>query len=185
MRASVFALLPLFFFLLADAGASRKDPAEYWTMVMKDEAMPQAIQGVLHDDPMIQSETKPQSHNDLQSNHEEKFIEDFEPRQSATSYNNGDLGTHKEKFTNDFELKPSATSYKNSDFSGQNNKFTKYFEPRHSATSYSNDNLSAQENIYTKDFEPRPSATSYINGDLGHQENKFTKDLPSLLAMMM
>ncbi|KAI4298357.1 hypothetical protein L6164_031929 [Bauhinia variegata] len=38
---------------------SRKDAGKYWRMVMKDEAMPEAIQGLLKLDSEIQSENKP------------------------------------------------------------------------------------------------------------------------------
>jgi hypothetical protein len=77
---------------LAISIESRKDPGEYWTSVMKDQPMPEAIQGLVHRDSAPSQPTKnancDHDHPSMGTrNKNQPFAEDFEPRPNVSAYN--------------------------------------------------------------------------------------------------
>ncbi|XWS40331.1 hypothetical protein CRYUN_Cryun18bG0131700 [Craigia yunnanensis] len=71
----------IFFFLLLSANLNhaRKEPGDYWKSVMKDQPMPEAIKGLLHEDPVsaLDSEKKMKH-----------FVKDFDSKKSLIIYHN-------------------------------------------------------------------------------------------------
>ena len=170
---------------------ARKDPGEYWKEIMKDQKMPEGLQGLLPFE--SENNAKTQEHLVKDSKHEceeteEKkvFTEDldtkmgkphfksdfkndkFEPRPSATKYDDS-----KVRLNVDLDPRPSVTNYGDSKFRSNAIK-NEDFEPRPSATKYGDFELKLSINkmddieprpSVTKydDFEPRPSATKYDN----------------------
>jgi hypothetical protein len=118
---------------------SRKDPGEYWTSVMKDQPMPEAIQGLVHLDSAPSQPTKNANcdHSSMGTrNKNQPFAEDFEPRPNISAYNDDDVGREKEK------------------------KFVKDFEPRPNLSAYDDDDVGQEtEKKFVKDFDPRPDAS--------------------------
>ncbi|KAL5073675.1 hypothetical protein RYX36_012659 [Vicia faba] len=82
---TVLALLPLFLLLTVAMVESRKDLGEYWKLVMKDQAMPEEIQG------LVNTNTK-NNFNTKQSLGDKRALENFEPRPNASAYGNNDIG---------------------------------------------------------------------------------------------
>ncbi|XVF68136.1 hypothetical protein PTKIN_Ptkin10aG0179300 [Pterospermum kingtungense] len=75
-------LLAFFIFcyllLFANLNHARKEPAgDYWRSVMKDEPMPEAIKGLLHEDPVSALDS------DKKMNH---FVKDFDSKNSFIIY---------------------------------------------------------------------------------------------------
>ncbi|CAJ2679227.1 unnamed protein product [Trifolium pratense] len=64
MRSALAVLTLLFLFLFGDTIESRKDLNEYWKTVMKDEEMPEGIQGLLQ----LKSEIEPLKKSKAQNN---------------------------------------------------------------------------------------------------------------------
>ena len=94
---SHFALL-LFIFLMAVAVESRKDPTrEYWRMAMKKkkEAMPEEIQGLLQ-----------LTSNQIQSEKQDQFVEDFEPEPNVSTHNNHHMNAEDKDKTSNTACKP-------------------------------------------------------------------------------
>ena len=58
---------------------ARKEPGDYWKSVMKDQPMPEAIKGLLHEDPVsaLDSEKKIKH-----------FVKDFDNKKSLIIYHN-------------------------------------------------------------------------------------------------
>lgn len=103
---------------------------------MKDQPMPEAIQGLVHRDSTPSQPTKNAScdHPSVGTrNKNQPFAEDFEPRPSVTSYHDDDVDQEEKKFVKDFEPRPSASAYNDDDV---DQKFVKDFEPRPDATVY-------------------------------------------------
>ncbi|CAJ1933485.1 unnamed protein product [Sphenostylis stenocarpa] len=164
MRLSL-ALFPLLFALLLTVTIeARKDTGEYWKMIMKDQQMPEGLQGLLsfqlENNPMTQEQLAKDSNHDCedpiatnaQVTLEKKvFTKDLDTK--VTKIND------KSHVNTDFESKPSVSKY--GDFEPRPS-VTKYddFEPRPSITKY--DDFEPRPSI-TKygDFEPRPSVTKY------------------------
>ncbi|KAE8008509.1 hypothetical protein FH972_005014 [Carpinus fangiana] len=135
-RTAWLTLLSLL--LLAISIESRKDPGEYWTSVMKDQPMPEAIQGLVHRDSAPSQPTKnancDHDHPSMGTrNKNQPFAGDFEPRPNVSSYNDDDVGQEEKKFVKDFEPRPSASAYNDDDV---DQKFVKDIEPRPDATVY-------------------------------------------------
>ena len=161
---------------LAATTESRKDTGEYWKMIMKDQEMPEGLQGLVS----FQSENNPKTQEQLgkgSKNHcEESLVtntqvnSDFEPIPSVTKYDDLEFKSSIIK-NDDFESRPSVTKHddfelkssvtKNNDFEPRPS-VTKYdnFEPRPSVTKYDDFELrsSVTEN---DDFEPRPNISKY------------------------
>ncbi|KAK7312352.1 hypothetical protein VNO77_36143 [Canavalia gladiata] len=136
-----FALLALLFVFLfaATTSESRRDPEKYWKMVMKDQKMPEGIHGLLQ----LTSENNPKTEEQLVEgskykceDEEPQVNNEFEPRPSASKYDDFEPRPSITKYNDDFEPRPRATKYDD-------------FEPRPSITKYNDD------------FEPRPSASKY------------------------
>ncbi|XP_061355182.1 organ-specific protein P4-like [Gastrolobium bilobum] len=156
------ALLPLFFvFLFAATVESRKDAGEYWKMVMKDQELPEGIQGLLQLTSEIQTENNPKTQEQLKHKCEEPLVtntqvtiekkvfkEDFEPRPSVTKYNGDEPLV---KVNNEFELRPSLTKYDTKE-----PLVNIEFEPRPSLTKYD-----GEESLANSEFEPRPNLSKY------------------------
>ncbi|XVE94059.1 hypothetical protein REPUB_Repub01dG0247700 [Reevesia pubescens] len=67
-----------FLLLFANLNHARKEPGEYWKSVMKDQPMPEAIKGLLHQDPAsaLDSDLKKMKH----------FVNDFDSRHNLIIY---------------------------------------------------------------------------------------------------
>lgn len=129
---SRFALFALFSLLLiAGISDARHDPAgEYWQSIMKDEAMPEAIQGLIDD---IRESVLPRTSTSTgHAHHNHKLVEEnakekhFEPRPNLSAYDD-------EKLT-DFEPMPTTASAYHDDASDKS--FVNDFEPRPDASNY-------------------------------------------------
>ncbi|TKY67549.1 Organ-specific protein S2 [Spatholobus suberectus] len=146
------ALLPLLFaFLFVATIESRKDPGEYWKMIMKDQEMPEGIQGLLS----FQSENNPKT--------QEQLVEGSEHNCEEPVVTNTQVTIEQKVFAKDFDTKvghKNDESQVNSDFKPRPS-VTKYddFEPRPSVTKY--DDFEPRPSVTNYDFEPRPSATKY------------------------
>ncbi|KAI9128246.1 hypothetical protein K1719_001239 [Acacia pycnantha] len=162
-------------------------------MVMKDEAMPKEIQGLIHHNhPVTQSETKyveglshkcDKEDDDHQHqplvNTQKLFIEeeiqtlpsvvardiDYSPRPGTSSYLNGHLEATEKRFMKDFETRPNISACS---IDKEKKKFTEDFEPRPNISAYDND----KEKKFAKDFEPRPNISAYDNDE----EKKIVED---------
>ncbi|XP_008236873.1 PREDICTED: organ-specific protein S2-like [Prunus mume] len=93
---SLCAILALFSLLLfAKTIDSRRDVGKYWKNVMKEQPMPQAIEGLLVDI----SDSTPKEKADCHEKVKKPFVEveveveveEFEPRPSTTSYNDHEI----------------------------------------------------------------------------------------------
>ncbi|OMP12293.1 Organ specific protein [Corchorus olitorius] len=132
--------------MLADTiAAARKDAGGYWrAAIMKDESIPEAIEGALvriDAAAASSSDDKTNCHdspNNIEIKEEKIIVEDFElPR--PNNYNSVEGGVTKER------------------------SFAKDFEPRPNLSAYGDDE---EEKSFAKDFEPRPNLSAY--GDDGY-----------------
>ncbi|XP_039173682.1 organ-specific protein S2-like [Eucalyptus grandis] len=146
---------------------ARTDPGEYWVSIMKEEPMPEAIEGLLHvinppsDRPHLTSlpeKKEADCHGDDKLEDHKRLIGDFEPRPDVTAYGN-DAKLQQKKFTEDIEPRPDVTAYGN-DAKLQQKKFAEDFEPRPDVTAYGDD-AKLQQKKFAEDFEPRPDVTAY------------------------
>ncbi|XP_009759773.1 organ-specific protein P4-like [Nicotiana tabacum] len=129
------AVIQLFSFALYTSSTNaRKDPGEYWRVVMKDELMPEAIKHLMlrHSVPLSKEKTDCYTSSSIGG-------ETFEPRPNMSGYHD------------DAKLKEAEKLL-----------FTKDFEPRPTITGYHDDDAGLkQEKPFTKDFKPRPNASVY------------------------
>ncbi|GMJ12639.1 hypothetical protein HRI_004933100 [Hibiscus trionum] len=81
MKTFFSCLIFCFLLLFANLIHARKEPGEeYWRSVMNDQAMPEAIKGLLHEDP---------TGSGLDSGKKMKqFVRDFDSRHSLIIYHN-------------------------------------------------------------------------------------------------
>ncbi|KAB1207262.1 Organ-specific protein S2 [Morella rubra] len=123
---TLFSLL-----LLANCAEARKDPGEYWSSIMKEQPMPEAIQGLLHQDSSpsqlnkdanchtaMEARNKDHQHVEdlINTKIEKPFVKDFEPRPNVSAYNDDDAGHEtEEKFVKDFEPRPNVSAYNDND----------------------------------------------------------------------
>ncbi|XP_055823932.1 organ-specific protein S2-like [Solanum dulcamara] len=131
---SPFALILLISLALyASSTDGRKDAGEYWRIVMKNEAMPMAIQRLMPP------------------------YDALEPRPTVTTYYHDDSSFKQE---NSFDPRPTITAYYHDDVGLKQEKssFTKDFEPRQIVTSYHDNEANLKEE---KSFEPRPNVSMY------------------------
>ncbi|KAG2397890.1 uncharacterized protein HKW66_Vig0138740 [Vigna angularis] len=133
---------------------ARKDPGQYWKEIMKDQQMPEGLQGLLP----FQFENHPKTQEQSVKDSKHECEEPLEPRPSVTKYNDLEPRPSVTKY-DDFGLKLSAS--KNDDIESRPGA-TKYgdFEPRPSATKYDDFEVKLSANK-KDDFEPRPSVTKY------------------------
>ncbi|KAL2537435.1 Organ-specific protein P4 [Forsythia ovata] len=136
---SLFAGVGLFsLILLAKTIYARKDPGEYWHGIMKDQSMPEAIQGILDVSTVKKSNchtlTEARPKYDLMGKQEKGFAQDFEP---IPNIHHDDVKLKEEK------------------------SFEKDFEPRPNLSTYNDDIGVKGEKPFAEDFEPRPNLSSY------------------------
>ncbi|XP_020552130.1 organ-specific protein P4-like [Sesamum indicum] len=167
MRSTVFILAGLFA-LFANTINARKDPGAYWEAVMKDEPMPQVIQGLVDDASKVTSPLSPQKNH---CNTTPTNSRTFQPTPNLSSYNDDDKLKAQRSFRNDFEPRPSASAYTDASEVKQEKSFVKDFEPRPNLTAYT-DKSDAEKD---KDFEPRPNSSAYNDNKDMKEENSFTK----------
>ncbi|KAL0365503.1 UNVERIFIED_CONTAM: hypothetical protein Sangu_0647900 [Sesamum angustifolium] len=164
---------------------ARKDPAgEYWEAVVKDEAMPQAIQGLVDDASKVTSPTSAQKNHcsttpttsrSFQSspNDDDKlkakryFANDFEPRPNASAYADDDDKEEEKSFVKNFESRPYLSAYSDNSDTKKEKSFVKDFEPRPSASAYNDNKEMKEEKSFTKEFEPRPNLSAYEDDAVG------------------
>ncbi|OMO75726.1 Organ specific protein [Corchorus olitorius] len=159
----------LLLLLLADTiVAARKDGGEYWrAAIMKDESIPEAIEGALVRMDAVaasSSDDKTNCHdspNNIEIKEQKIIVEDFElPR--PNNYNSVERGVTKERsFAKDFEPKPNLSAY--GDEGEEKKSFAIDFEPRPNLSAYGDDgDLKEEEkSSFAKDFEPRPNLSAY------------------------
>ncbi|XP_039062981.1 organ-specific protein S2-like, partial [Hibiscus syriacus] len=68
-----------FLLLFVNVSYGRKEPGDYWRSVMKDEPMPEAIKGLLHEDPKGSAMDPGKKM--------EQFVRDFDSRHSLIYHN--------------------------------------------------------------------------------------------------
>ncbi|XP_059643839.1 organ-specific protein P4-like [Cornus florida] len=205
---SCFAFFILFSLVLfATTIDARKDPGEYWQGIMKDQPMPEAIQGLVYKGSLVLplSNKKTDCHTssevrnvnahdhivkDSEHAKEQPFVKDFNPQPSATVYRDD---TKLSAFVKDFDPQPSTTVYRDDT---KLSAFVKDFEPQTSVKVYRDDTkLSAfvkdfepqpsvtiyrddtKLSTFVRDFDPQPSATVYRNDDKLTEEKSFVKTL--------
>ncbi|KAA8545959.1 hypothetical protein F0562_020590 [Nyssa sinensis] len=186
---SPFVFFVLFSFVLLGSNTeARKDPGEYWQGVMKDQLMPEAIQGLIHEGSVLPlSNKKTNCHtektnndqlaDDHNGNAEKKpFVKDFEPRPNVSVYHDGTKLTEDESFVKGFDSTPSATIDQGDGGLKGEKSFVKDFEPRPNVSVYHDGTKLTEEKSFVKDFDSTPSATIY-HGDGGLKgEKSFVKD---------
>ncbi|XP_007201546.2 organ-specific protein S2 [Prunus persica] len=131
---SLCAILALFSLILfAKTIESRRDVGKYWKNVMKEQPMPQAIEGLLIDI----SDSTPKEKADCHEKVKKPFVEveveveEFEPRPNVSSYNDDETKAElsskdnagpkakqsfaakedKQPFEEDFEPRPNVSVY--------------------------------------------------------------------------
>ncbi|KAL6270130.1 hypothetical protein ACE6H2_027041 [Prunus campanulata] len=131
---SLCAILALFSLLLfAKTIESRRDVGKYWKNVMKEQPMPQAIEGLLVDI----SDSTPKQKGDCHEKVKKPFVEveveveEFEPRPSATSY-------HDDETKAEVSSKNNAGPKAKQSFAAKEDKqpFEEDFEPRPNLSVY-------------------------------------------------
>ncbi|KAK8518639.1 hypothetical protein V6N13_018080 [Hibiscus sabdariffa] len=75
-------LIFCFLLLFVNLSHARKEPGDYWRSVMKDQPMPEAIKGLLHEDP-TGSGSDPGKKMIMK-----QFVRDFDSRHSQIIYHN-------------------------------------------------------------------------------------------------
>ena len=129
---------------------------------MKDQSMPEAIQGLVHDDPISSLST----------------IKDSEPNPRLGIYDNGVKSTTTPFFYKDFETRPSGSIH--NDDEGKKH-FAEHFELRPDVFVNQDDALK-REKLFTEDFEPRPNILIYDNGVDKKPFEKDSEPKPSATA---
>ncbi|XP_021829931.1 organ-specific protein S2-like [Prunus avium] len=127
---SLCAILALFSLILfAGTIESRRDVGKYWKNVMKEQPMPQAIEGLIVDI----SDSTPKQKADCHEKVKKPFVEveEFEPRPNVSSYNDDETKAElssknnagpkakqsfaakedKQPFEEDFEPRPNVSVY--------------------------------------------------------------------------
>ncbi|XP_061958137.1 organ-specific protein P4-like [Populus nigra] len=160
---SSFTLFVLFSLLLfANSINARKDIGGYWRAVMKDQSMPEAIQGLVHADPITALST----------------IKDSEPNPRFWIYDNGVESTRTHFFDKDFETRSGGSIH--NDDEGKKH-FAEHFEPRPDVFVNQDDALKA-EKPFTEEFEPGPNISVYDNGVDKKPFEKDSEPKPSATA---
>ncbi|KAJ4967130.1 hypothetical protein NE237_018979 [Protea cynaroides] len=109
--------------LITSSVDARKDPAEYWKDVMKDQPMPEVIQGLLLANPESLPKEKTDCHTPMETQKLEKFNWDVNLQSSSIIYHGHDENKEDKTPMKDFELN-------SSDPTGEKKSFEKVFEPR-------------------------------------------------------
>ncbi|KAL5732016.1 hypothetical protein ACHQM5_004683 [Ranunculus cassubicifolius] len=154
---SILGFFTLFtLFLFASTIDARKAPDAYWSEVMKDQPMPDAIGRLIGGTPKGQTKTDYHDAKDKKG-----FTDDFELGPNLFAYHD------KKGFTDDFKPGPNLFAYH--DKKG----FSDGFQPGPNLCAYHNDVEPSEEKSFAKDFEP-----SVYHGEALYKENKesFAKD---------
>ncbi|KAJ1397713.1 Organ specific protein [Sesbania bispinosa] len=163
MRSLAHALLPFFCLVLFVANVeSRKDPAgEYWKMVMKDQDMPEGIQGLVNFN--SEKKTLPAVEGSKHNCDEEPLVK------------NTQVTIEKKVFVEDFEPRPNVSAYEDDDIDAkEKKKVVKDFEPRPNVSAYGDDdkNDAKEKKKYVKDFEPRPNVSAYGDDEIDSKDKE-------------
>ncbi|KAE8706626.1 Cytochrome c oxidase bioproteinsis protein Cmc1-like isoform 1 [Hibiscus syriacus] len=78
-----------FLLLFVHLSHARKEPGEYWRSVMKDEPMPEAIKGLIHEDPKGSAMDSGKKMKQL--------VRDFDSRHSLIIYHNSPESKQQDK----------------------------------------------------------------------------------------
>ncbi|KAL5715211.1 hypothetical protein ACHQM5_017066 [Ranunculus cassubicifolius] len=149
---SILGFFTLFsLFLFASTIDARKAPDAYWSEVMKDQPMPDAISRLIGGTPKGQTKTDCHDAKDKKG-----FTDDFEPGPNATAYHD------KKGFTDDFEPGPNVTAYHNDAETSEEKSFAKDFEPIPNVSVYHGEAVYKEnKESFAKDFEPIPNVSVY------------------------
>ncbi|KAJ7961949.1 Organ specific protein [Quillaja saponaria] len=145
--------------LLANTMEARKDPGEYWRSVMKEQPMPEAIQGLIVHSNSVSIPT------DQEANYSNnQLVKTFKHKCDQSSAYDGDDNSARSKnnFVEDFEPRPNLSAY-DGDGNGARSKknFVKDFEPRPNLSAYDGDDDGARsKKNFVKDVEPRPNVSA-------------------------
>ncbi|XP_030470397.1 organ-specific protein S2-like [Syzygium oleosum] len=167
MHCQVSFLVVVAILIFTSTTDARKDPGEYWVSIMKEEPMPEAIEGLLHainpasDQPHLTSlsEKEADCHGDNKLEDDGRFAGDFEPRPNISAYGD-DAKLKEKKFSEDFEPRPNISAY-GGDTRLKQKKFREDFEPRPNISAYGDDAQLKEEKSFAKDFKPRPNISAY------------------------
>ncbi|XP_039056821.1 organ-specific protein S2-like [Hibiscus syriacus] len=77
MKTSIVFFIFCIFLMFADFSHAREEPRDYWKNVMKDQPMPEAIKGLLHQDQASAMGSGKKMNN---------FVKDFDSRHSLIIY---------------------------------------------------------------------------------------------------
>ncbi|GMI87953.1 hypothetical protein HRI_002464600 [Hibiscus trionum] len=77
MKTCIVFFILCSFLLFANLNHARKEPRDYWNSVMKDQPMPEAIKGLLHQDQASAMDSGKKMNN---------FVKDFDSRHSFIIY---------------------------------------------------------------------------------------------------
>ncbi|KAJ6906115.1 hypothetical protein NC652_023767 [Populus alba x Populus x berolinensis] len=162
---SSYALFILFsLFSFANVIGARKDTGEYWRAVMKDQPMPEAIQGLIRATTSSPVSNEKADCHTFKSNEKDNFVKDFGPQPSATSYDNGIEPAKDKSFSKDFDPKPNVSVYNDGTVVKGERPFAEDFEPRPNVSVYHDDAALKGEKSFPEDFEPRPNISVYDDG---------------------
>ncbi|CAK7329719.1 unnamed protein product [Dovyalis caffra] len=144
---------------------ARKDTGEYWRAVMKDQPIPEAIQGLIRADlttlPSVSNE-RADCHT-TESKKKKNFVKYFGPEPTVTVYDNGIKPKKDKSFSEDFDPRPNVSIYVDGVLKGHKS-VTEDFEPRPNVSVYHDDATLKGEKSFAKDFEPGPNVSIYDNG---------------------
>ncbi|XP_034927395.1 organ-specific protein P4 isoform X3 [Populus alba] len=159
---SSYALFILFslFSQFANVIGARKDTGEYWRAVMKDQPMPEAIQGLIRATTSSPVSNEKADCHTFKSNEKDNFVKDFGPQPSATSYDNV---KGERPFAEDFEPRPNVSVYHDDAALKGEKSFPEDFEPRPNISVYDDGVGLKGKKSFSDEFEPRPSVTAYSN----------------------
>ncbi|XP_011048703.1 PREDICTED: organ-specific protein P4-like isoform X1 [Populus euphratica] len=162
---SSFAFFVLFslFSQFSDVIGARKDTGEYWRAVMKDQPMPEAIQGLIRATTLSPVSNEKANCHTTESNEKHNFVKDFRQQPTATSYDNGIEPAKNKYFSEDSDPKPNVSVYNDGVVKGERS-FAEDFEPRPNVSVFHDDATLKGEKSFTEDFEPRPSISVYDDG---------------------
>ncbi|XP_073278764.1 uncharacterized protein [Primulina huaijiensis] len=186
----------LFLAVLARNALARKDPGEYWKHVMKDEPMPEYIQGLVGASEVTCTDNKNKGYfhissqktsidpipsvtaytDDVKPEKYKYFVKDqLKPRSDTPVYRNS-RHFHISPEKTSFDPFPSATAYADDVKPKNDQRFTKEFEPSPNVSAYTDDVEPQGEKMFTKEFEPIPNVSAYTDDVKPEGEKMFTKE---------
>ncbi|KAK3022021.1 hypothetical protein RJ639_047411 [Escallonia herrerae] len=153
--------------MIAGTEEARPNPGEYWQGIMKDQPMPEAIQGFIHrgtvtplSNKKVDCHTSTEGRNNIQLADQEKPSGDeFEPRPNVSVYHDDEKLTEDKSFVQEFEPRP---AYHDDEKLTEDKSFVQEFEPRPNVSAYDDDANLKEDKSYVKDFEPRPNLIRFV-----------------------